>query len=97
MWWSPRSFARRAPSYRGAALALGKWTIQFGIPDGPDFMTPDVGPAFLVLGHEDVEGGLWALLWIAPLILLPLAIFWTFWLDHPLWPFYSYDDLFDLG
>jgi hypothetical protein len=46
-------------------------------------MTPDAGPAFLVLGHEDVKDDLWASLWLAPHILLPLAILRTFWLDHP--------------
>jgi hypothetical protein len=30
-------------------------------------MIPDVDPAFLVFSHENVEGGLWALLWLAPL------------------------------
>jgi hypothetical protein len=60
-------------------------------------MTPDAGLAFLVLGHEDVEGGLWAPLWLAPFVVLPLAIFWTFWLDHPRWPFLSYDNLLTLG
>jgi hypothetical protein len=59
-------------------------------------MTPDVGPAFLVLSHEDVEGGLWAPLWLAPLILLPLSILWIFWLNHPWWPLFSYDDLLAL-
>jgi hypothetical protein len=37
-------------------------------------MPPDAGPAFLALGHEDVEGGLRALLWLALPVLLPLAI-----------------------
>jgi hypothetical protein len=60
-------------------------------------MTPNAGPAFLVLGYEDVEGGLWALLWLAPLFLLPLAILRTFGLNHPRWPLLSYDDLFALG
>jgi hypothetical protein len=57
----------------------------------------DVGPAFLVLGQEDVEGGLWVLLWLAPLILLPLPILQTFGLDHPQRLFFSYDDLLALG
>jgi hypothetical protein len=35
-------------------------------------------PAFLVLGHEDVKGGLWALRRLAPLVLLPLAILHAF-------------------
>jgi hypothetical protein len=46
-------------------------------------MPPDVGPAFLVFDHEDVKGGLWALLRLGPLIFLPLAILQIFWLDHP--------------
>jgi hypothetical protein len=29
-------------------------------------MTLDVGPAYLVLSHEDVEGGLWASLRLTP-------------------------------
>jgi hypothetical protein len=41
-------------------------------------MPPNDGPAFLELGLEDVEGGLWAPLWLAPLILLPLNILQTF-------------------
>jgi hypothetical protein len=32
-----------------------------------------------------------------PLILLPLALLRTFWLDHPWRPFFSYDDLLSLG
>jgi hypothetical protein len=60
-------------------------------------MTPNASLAFFVLGHEDVEGGLRVSLWLAPLILLPLAIFRTFRLDHHRWPFFSYDDLFTLG
>jgi hypothetical protein len=58
---------------------------------------PDAGLTFFVLGHEDVEGALWALLRLAPLILLPLAILHTFWLDHPWRPLLSYDDLLALG
>jgi hypothetical protein len=46
-------------------------------------MPHDAGPTFLVLGHEDVEGGLRASLQLAPLILLSLAILRTFQLDHP--------------
>jgi hypothetical protein len=65
--------------------------------DGSVFAPPDVGPTFLVLGHEDVEGGLWASLRLAPFILLPSAIFWTFWLDHPRRPLFSYDNLLALG
>jgi hypothetical protein len=53
-------------------------TFWFGILDGLIFELPDVGPAFFVLGHEDIEGGLGALVLLAPLILLPLAILWTF-------------------
>jgi hypothetical protein len=60
-------------------------------------MPPDTGPAFLVLGQEDVEGGIWVMLWLAPLILLPLAIIRTFRLDHPRWLFFSYDNLLSLG
>jgi hypothetical protein len=33
------------------------------------FVTPDADPAFLVLGHEDVEGDLWASLWFVSLII----------------------------
>jgi hypothetical protein len=44
---------------------------------------PDTGTAFLVLDHENVEGDLWVLLRLAPLILLPLIL--------------SYDDLLALG
>jgi hypothetical protein len=60
-------------------------------------MTPDASLAFLVLEHEDVEGGLWASLWLTPLILLPLATFQTFRLDHPRWPLFSYDHVLALG
>jgi hypothetical protein len=60
-------------------------------------LQPDAGSAFLVLGHEDVKGGLWKSLRLAPFILLPMAILQTFWLDHPRWLFFSYDDLFTLG
>jgi hypothetical protein len=60
-------------------------------------VTPDVNPAFLVLGREDIEGDLWAFLWLAPLILPPLAIFRAFWFDHPRWPFFPYDNTFALG
>jgi hypothetical protein len=76
---------------------LGKLDYRFGISDGPIFVTPDAGPTFPVLGHEDVEGGLWALLWLAPLILLSLAIIQTFWLNHPRRPLFSYDNLIALG
>jgi hypothetical protein len=37
------------------------------------------------------------MLWLAPLILLPLAILRTFRLDHPRRPFFSYHDLLSLG
>jgi hypothetical protein len=60
-------------------------------------MTPDVGPALLVLDHEDVEGGLWVSLQLAPFIFVPLAVLRTFWLNHPRWPLFSYDDLLALG
>jgi hypothetical protein len=60
--WGLRSLARRAPSYRCAGLTQENWTVRFGNPDGPVFAPPDTGPAFLVLGQEDVEGGLWATL-----------------------------------
>jgi hypothetical protein len=36
------------------------WTIRFGIWDGSIFAPPNVNPIFLVLVHDDVEGGLWA-------------------------------------
>jgi hypothetical protein len=62
-----------------------------------DFCAPDADPAFLVHVHEDVEDGIWMSLRLALLILLPLAILMTFWLDHPRRPFLSYDDLFALG
>jgi hypothetical protein len=48
------------------------------------FLRPiDAGHASLVLGYMDVKGGLWVTLRLAPLVLLPLAIFQTFQLDHP--------------
>jgi hypothetical protein len=78
-------------------MAQGNRIVQLGISDGPVFVTPNTGPAFLVFGHENVEGGLWVLLRLAPLILLPLATFRTFWLDHPRWPLFSYDYVLDLG
>jgi hypothetical protein len=58
---------------------------------------PDANPTFLVLGHKDVEGGLWVPLWLSSFILLSLVIFQTFWLDHPRWSLFSYDDLLALG
>jgi hypothetical protein len=60
-------------------------------------VTSDVGSAFLVLGHEDVEAGLRVPLRLAPLILLSLVILRTFWLNHPRWPLFSYDDFHALG
>lgn len=61
------------------------------------FTLPNVNPTFFVLGQEDVDGGLWALLRLVPLVLLPLVIIQTFWLDHPHRPFFSYEDLLALG
>jgi hypothetical protein len=34
---------------------------------------------------------------LATIILFPLTILWTFWLDHPQWSFFSYDNLLTLG
>jgi hypothetical protein len=51
------------------------------------------GHAFPVLSHEDVESGLWARMWLGPLIFLPLSIFWTFGFHHPCLPFLSYGNL----
>jgi hypothetical protein len=34
---------------------------------------------------------------LPPLILLPFATFWTFCLDHPRWPLFSYDGILALG
>jgi hypothetical protein len=96
-WLSLRLFARRSPSCRSAGLSQGNQTVRFEISDGSIFMTPDVGPTFLVLGHEDIKGVLWEFLRLAPLILPPLAIFWAFWCDNPRWPFFPYDNLFALG
>jgi hypothetical protein len=78
-------------------LTHGNQVVRFGILDDPVFVTPDANPTFLVLGHEDVEGGLWASLQLAPLVLLSLAILQTFWLNHPRWSLFSYDDLLALG
>jgi hypothetical protein len=97
MRWSLRSFVGQAPGYRGTGLTQGNWIVQFGTPNGPVFTTRDVSLAFLVLGHEYVEGGLWASLQLAPFILFSLAIFRTFWLEHPRWPLFSYDDVLTLG
>jgi hypothetical protein len=78
-------------------LTQGNWTVRFGISDGLNFVTPNAGPAFLVPSHEDVKGCLGVPLWLAPFILLPLAIFQTFWLDHPQWLLFPCDDLIDLA
>jgi hypothetical protein len=86
-----------SPGCRCVGLTQGNWTIMFGIPDGLVFTSLDVGPTFLVFRHENVEGGLWALLWLAFLILLSLATFRTFWLVHLRWPLFSYDDILALG
>jgi hypothetical protein len=40
---------------------------------------------------------MWPSLWLAPLIFLPLTVVQTFWLNHPLWSFFSYDDLLVIG
>jgi hypothetical protein len=56
--WGSRSLVGRAPSYKCAGLTQGNRTVRFTIPDGPIFMPPDAGLAFLVLGQEDVEGSL---------------------------------------
>jgi hypothetical protein len=76
---------------------LGNWTIWFGILDGLVLTTPDAGPDFVVFCYENVECGLWALLRLAPLILLPMATFWTFWLDYLRWLLFSYKDILALG
>jgi hypothetical protein len=94
---SLRSFARRANNCRGAGLTQENWIVRFGILDGSVFGTPDAGLEFLILGHEDVEGDLGVPLWLAPFVLLPLATFRTFLLDHPRWPLFSYDNLHALG
>jgi hypothetical protein len=82
---------------RAASLTKGNRTVRFGIPDGLIFAPPDTGPAFFVLRHKDVKGGLWVALRLAPLILLPLAILRTLWLNHPRWPLFPYDDLPPFG
>jgi hypothetical protein len=66
---------------------------NLGKPDGPVFALTYIGHAFPVLSHEDVESGLWARLWLGPLIFLPLSIFWTFGFHHPRLPFLSYGNL----
>jgi hypothetical protein len=81
-WWRPGSLVEWASCYRCTGLTQGNQTIWFGIPNGSVFTLPDVGPAFLVLIHEDVKGDLWVLLWLAPLILLSFVILQTFCLDH---------------
>jgi hypothetical protein len=93
MWWSLRSFAGRAPDCGSVVLTQGNWTIWFGILYGLVFMSSNAGPTFLILGYEDVEGGLWVPLWLVSFILLPLVTSQTFWLDHSRWPLLSYDDL----
>jgi hypothetical protein len=95
--WSTRSLAGRAPSCRGSGLTQGNWNVRFDISDGSVFTPPDAGLAFLVLGDEDVEGGLWAPLRLAPFILLPMVVLRVFRFDHSRWPLFSYDDLFALG
>jgi hypothetical protein len=60
-------------------------------------MPPDAGLAFLVHGQEDIKGGLWVTLRLVPLILLLLAIFQTFRLDHPRRLLFSYDNLLSVG
>jgi hypothetical protein len=60
-------------------------------------VTPDAGLAILVLGHQDVECCLWVPLWLAPLVLLPLSILRSFWLNHPRWPLFSFNEIFTLG
>jgi hypothetical protein len=57
-------------------MTQGNWSIWFSIPDGSVFTTPDVGPEFLVLGHEDVECALCASLQLAPFVFSAI--------DHPL-------------
>jgi hypothetical protein len=59
-------FAAHAPDYRADGLSQGNCTVQFGILDGPIFAPLDASPTFLVLGHEDIEGGLWTSLQLAP-------------------------------
>jgi hypothetical protein len=68
-----------------------------GKPDGLVFALPDTGHAFPIFSQEDAESGLWARLWHAALIFLPLTIFWTFGIDQPWLPFLSYDNLFHFG
>jgi hypothetical protein len=76
---------------------LGKLDYLLWDSGWSSFCAPNAGLASFVLGHEDVEGGLRALLWLAVLVLLPLAILHTFGLDHPRRPLFSYDDLLALS
>jgi hypothetical protein len=71
--------------------------VRFGKLDGSVFALPDTGPTFLVLSHEDVECGLWALMWLAPLILVLVAILRDLRFHHPQQPFISYYHLFSFG
>jgi hypothetical protein len=96
-WLSLGLLAGRPLGYKGGGPTMGNRTVWTGILDGLIFASPGAGPAFLLLGHKDVEGGLWALLWLAPVVRLPLAILRTFWLDHPWRLFFSYDDILALG
>jgi hypothetical protein len=88
-WWCPGLLVGRAPYYRCTSLTQGNKTVWFDIPNVPIFALLDAGPTFLVLVHEDIDGGLWVLLRLAPLIFLPLAIFRTCRIDHPLRPLLS--------
>jgi hypothetical protein len=67
-------------------LNLGKW-------DGPVLATPNVGHAFSIFSHEDVEGGFWMRSLLASLILLPSANLWIFGPGHPQLSIFSYDSL----
>jgi hypothetical protein len=60
-------------------------------------VSPLAGLVVLVLGHKDVEGGFGVSLFLAPLILLPLVVIWTFWLNHPRRSLLSYENLLALG
>jgi hypothetical protein len=48
--------------------------VRFGEPDGLVFALPDTSPAFPIISHEDVKNDIWAGLWLAPLIFLPLVV-----------------------
>jgi hypothetical protein len=76
---------------------LGKLDCPVWDSGWSGFHAPNTGPAFLVLGQEDVEGGLWVTLWHAPIIPLPLAILRTFRVHHPRQLFFSYDNLLSHG